>query len=122
MANKKTRVAARVIRHRRVRKKVVGTPSRPRLNIFRSLNEIYTQVIDDETGCTLVSASTIDNELRPQMEGLTKTEQAKKVGQTVAERAKAVDIQQVVFDRGGYRYIGRVRALADGAREGGLKF
>ncbi len=122
MAKKKTRSVARIRRHRRVRKHISGTPERPRLNVFRSLNEIYAQVIDDEAGRTLVAASTIDGELRPQMKGLTKTEQAKLVGQKVAERAKAEGIERVVFDRGGYRYIGRVKALADGAREGGLQF
>lgn len=122
MAKKKTRSVARIRRHRRVRKHISGTPERPRLNVFRSLNEIYAQVIDDEAGRTLVSASTIDGELRPQMKGLTKTEQAKLVGQKIAERAKAEGVERVVFDRGGYRYIGRVKALADGAREGGLQF
>jgi large subunit ribosomal protein L18 len=92
------------------------------LNVFRSLTAIYAQVIDDQAGHTLVSASSIDQELRAKMSGLKKTEQAKLVGQTLAERAKENGIQTVVFDRGGYRYSGRVRALADGAREGGLKF
>jgi large subunit ribosomal protein L18 len=92
------------------------------LNVFRSLKDIYAQVIDDETGRTLVSASSIDKELRVKTEGLTKTDQAKLVGKTVAERAKEKGIDSVVFDRGGYRYIGRVKALADSAREGGLKF
>jgi len=122
MANKKSRAAARVRRHRRVRKKISGTPERPRLNIFRSLGDIYAQVIDDETGQTMASASSIDKELRSKMKGLSKTEQAELVGKKVAERAKEVGINEVVFDRGGYRYIGRVRALADGAREGGLQF
>ena len=122
MAKNKSRSVARVRRHRRVRKHVSGTPERPRLNVFRSLNEIYAQVIDDEAGITLVSASTIDNELRSKMEGLTKSEQAKEVGLAVAERAKDKGVDVVVFDRGGYRYIGRIKALADGAREGGLKF
>ena len=122
MAKNKSRSAARVRRHRRVRKHVSGTPERPRLNVFRSRNDIYAQVIDDETGHTLVSASTIDGELRSKMKGLTKTEQAKEVGLVVAERAKAKGVETVVFDRGGYRYIGRVKALADGAREGGLQF
>jgi large subunit ribosomal protein L18 len=92
------------------------------LNVFRSLGEIYAQVINDEAGNTLASASSVDHELRSKIEGKTKTEQARLVGQTVAERAKARGIQQVIFDRGGYRYIGRVKALADGAREGGLEF
>jgi len=122
MSNKKTRSLARLRRHRRVRKHISGTSERPRLNVFRSLNDIYAQVIDDQTGHTLVSASTIDGELRSKMGGLNKTEQAKKVGLAVAERAKAKGIESIVFDRGGYRYIGRVKALADGAREGGLQF
>ncbi len=122
MAKKKTRSLARVRRHRRVRKHISGTPERPRLNVFRSLNDMYAQVIDDQVGNTLVSASTIDGELRSKMEGLTKTEQAKKVGLAVAERAKAKGIESIVFDRGGYRYMGRVKALAEGAREGGLQF
>jgi large subunit ribosomal protein L18 len=122
MAKQKTRSLARIRRHARVRKHVSGTPERPRLNVFRSLNDIYVQVIDDEAGQTLVSASTIDKELRPKTKGLTKTEQAKLVGTAIAERAKARGIEAVVFDRGGYRYIGRVKALADSAREGGLVF
>ncbi|RME06338.1 MAG: 50S ribosomal protein L18 [Anaerolineae bacterium] len=122
MARNKTRSEARLHRHRRVRKKIHGTPERPRLNVFRSLTGIYAQVIDDEAGRTLVAASSIDRELRPKMKGLTKTEQAALVGKAIAERALAAGIKQVVFDRGGYRYIGRVRALAEGAREGGLQF
>jgi large subunit ribosomal protein L18 len=122
MAKNKSRNVARVRRHRRVRKHISGTPERPRLNVYRSLNEIYAQVIDDEAGTTLVSASTVDNGLRSKMKGLNKTEQAKEVGLTVAERAKDKGVEAVVFDRGGYRYIGRVKALAEGAREGGLKF
>ncbi len=116
------RHVARKRRHMRVRKKVHGTAERPRLNVFRSLQHIYAQVIDDEAGVTLVAASTIDKELRAQMAGKTKTEQARLVGQKVAERALAKGITQVVFDRGGYRYFGRVKALAEGAREGGLTF
>lgn len=119
---KKTRSAARIMRHQRVRKRISGTPERPRLNVFRSLNEIYAQIIDDESGRTLAAASTIDNELRSQMDGKTKTEQARLVGEAIAQRAQAAGIEQVVFDRGGYKYIGRVKALAEGAREGGLKF
>ena len=107
---------ARIRRHRRVRAKIAGTPERPRLNVYRSLTSIYAQVIDDVAGHTLVSASTIDRELRGQLEGKSKTEAAKLVGELVARRA------QVIFDRGGYRYHGRVKALADGAREAGLEF
>lgn len=122
MAKNKTRSAARIRRHARVRKFVSGNSERPRLNVFRSLTGIYAQVIDDEAGHTVVSASSIDSELRTKMEGLTKTEQANLVGKAVAERAKEKGIETVVFDRGGYRYAGRIKALADGAREGGLKF
>lgn len=122
MANNKTRSAARIRRHARIRKQIAGTPERPRLNVFRSLKDIYAQVIDDQAGITLVSASSIDKELRAKMDSLTKSEQAQLVGKAVAERAKEKGIESVVFDRGGYRYVGRVKALADGAREGGLKF
>jgi len=122
MAKDKSRSVARVRRHLRVRKKVSGTPERPRLNVFRSLGEIYAQVIDDESGNTLAAASTIDKELRSQMAGKTKTEQAQLVGKAIADRAKDKGVETVVFDRGGYRYIGRVKALADGARENGLQF
>lgn len=118
----KSRSEARIRRHARVRKHVSGTLERPRLNVFRALSHIYVQVIDDEAGNTLVSASTMDQELRAKFEGKNKTEQAKLVGQAIAERAKAKGIVKVVFDRGGYQYFGRVKALADGAREGGLEF
>jgi len=94
----------------------------PRLNVFRSLAEIYAQVIDDEAGHTLASASSIDHDLRAQLDGKKKSDQARLVGKALADRAKAKGILKVVFDRGGYRYIGRVKALADGAREGGLEF
>ena len=119
---KMTRAESRERRHLRVRKKVFGTPNCPRLSVFRSVSEIYAQVIDDMDGNTLVSASSIDKELRAKMAGLKKSEQAALVGQTVAERAKAKGIDMVVFDRGGFRYTGRVKALADGARKGGLDF
>jgi large subunit ribosomal protein L18 len=119
---KKTRNEARIHRHQRVRKNIEGSPDRPRLNIYRSLAEIYAQVIDDQAGNTLVSASTVDHELRSKMEGKTKTEQAALVGELLAERAKNKGITAVVFDRGGFRYMGRVKALADGARKGGLDF
>lgn len=116
------KAASRERRHKRVRAKINGTPDRPRLNIFRSAGNIYAQVIDDAAGHTLVSASTVDKEIAKQIEGKNKTEAAKIVGQAVAERAKAAGITHVVFDRGGYLYHGRVAALADGAREGGLEF
>ncbi len=109
-------------RHRRVRARVMGTQERPRLNVFRSLANIYAQVINDETGHTLVSASTVDRDVAKQVEGKTKIESAKIVGQVLAERAKAAGVEQVVFDRGGYRYHGRIAALAEGARAGGLEF
>ena len=111
--------AQRLHRHKRVRGKVSGTPERPRLNVFRSETNIYAQVIDDTTGTTLVSASSLEKSF--QCDG-TKTDAAKKVGEAVAERAKAKGIDTVVFDRGGYLYHGRVKALAEGAREGGLQF
>lgn len=116
------RRAARQRRQVRVRKKISGTSARPRLNVFRSLEHIYAQVIDDEAGATLVSASTVDRELRNQVASLKKTEQAKEIGKIVAERAKAKGIDAVVFDRGGFPYHGRIKALAEGSREGGLAF
>jgi len=119
---KNNRKKARIRRHQRVRKNLAGTPERPRLAVFRSLTEIYAQVIDDEAGATLVSASSIDKELRKKMSGKTKTEQARLVGEALADRAKGKGIEKVVFDRGGFRYIGRVQALAEGARKGGLDF
>ena len=122
MATKKSRSIARIRRHQRVRKTVHGTPDRPRLNVFRSVAEIYAQLIDDEAGQTLASASSIDNELRAQLVTLKKSEQAQLVGKTIAERARAKGITKVVFDRGGFKYIGRVKALADAARKGGLEF
>jgi len=122
MAKKNSRAYARKRRHDRVRKQVYGTAEKPRLNVYRSLNEIYAQVIDDNKGHTLVSASSLDEELKKKTKGMSKTEQATLVGQTIAERAKKKGIKEVVFDRGGYKYIGRVAALADGARDKGLQF
>lgn len=122
MASKVTRSEARIRRHKRVRKTIRGTAERPRLNVFRSLNEIYAQIINDDLGQTLVSASSIDRHLRASMEGKNKSEQARLVGRALAERALSLGIRRVVFDRGGYRYIGRVKSLAEGAREGGLEF
>jgi len=113
---------ARKHRHLRVRLTVTGTSDRPRLNVFRSLNHIYAQIIDDSCGSTLASASTIDPMLREQVKGMTKSEQARAVGKAVAERARAKGVTAVVFDRGGYPYHGRVKALAEGSREGGLEF
>lgn len=109
-------------RHLRVREKVKGTPERPRLNVSRSLKHIYAQIIDDVAGNTLVSASTVDATIRPLVEGLNKTEQARLVGKTLAERALDAGLEEVVFDRGGRKYHGRVRALAEASREAGLKF
>jgi len=110
-------------RHVRVRAKVAGTPQRPRLNVFRSSAHIYAQVIDDMAGHTVVSASDLEQEIKDRAgDGATKTARAKAVGEIVAERAKAAGINAVVFDRGGFLYHGRVRAVADGAREGGLEF
>ncbi len=105
-----------------MRLNVAGTAQRPRLAVFRSVVEIYAQIIDDAAGHTLVSASSVDKELRDQMKDKKKSEQAKLVGKAVAERAKNKGITAIVFDRGGFNYTGRVKALADGAREGGLKF
>jgi large subunit ribosomal protein L18 len=121
MKSNSTRLA-RIRRHARVRAKVEGTTERPRLSVFRSLNHIYAQVIDDTKGLTLVSASTIDPELTGNLDGKAKKSQAELVGQAVAKKALEKGIQQVVFDRGGYKYIGRIQALADAARKVGLKF
>ena len=119
MINRPNTKAQRLHRHKRVRGKVSGTPERPRLNVFRSETNIYAQIIDDTKGITLVSASSLEKSF--ECDG-TKTDAAKKVGEIVAERAKAKGIDMVVFDRGGYLYHGRVKALAEGAREGGLQF
>lgn len=119
---KKSRNEARLRRHRRVRKHISGTAERPRLNVFRSLTHIYAQVIDDQAGHTITSASTLDSELRDAFNGKSQIEQAGLVGETVAQRALEQGITEVVFDRGGFRYMGRVKALAEGARKGGLKF
>jgi large subunit ribosomal protein L18 len=102
--------------------RVQGTPDRPRLNVFRSLKHMRAQIIDDERGHTLAAASTLEPDLQPRLQGLNKADQARLVGEIVAERALARGIDQVVFDRGGYRYHGRVRSLAEGARSGGLQF
>ena len=121
MATKKKN-AARLKRHSRSRVRIVGTAQRPRMNIFRSLDNIYVQVIDDTVGRTLVSASTLDKEITSQIEGKNKVDAAKLVGKIAGERAKEAGISQIVFDRGGYRYHGRVAAVAEGAREAGLEF
>jgi large subunit ribosomal protein L18 len=119
---KANRSDARLRRHRRVRKNLSGTPDIPRLNVYRSLAEIYVQVIDDQQGFTLASASTIEPELVKTLKGKKKTEQAKEVGKLIGKRALEKGIKKVVFDRGGYKYFGRVKALADAAREAGLEF
>ncbi|MBE0448301.1 MAG: 50S ribosomal protein L18 [Actinobacteria bacterium] len=113
---------ARLRRHRRVRKKVFGTPEKPRLSVFRSTNHIYAQLIDDTRGVTLVSVSTLDPELRSEIKTGGNTEAARKVGELVAKRALEKGIDHVVFDRGGFLYHGRVKALADTARGAGLIF
>ncbi len=121
MAKDETRVA-RHRRHARIRAKVKGTTSAPRLCVFRSLNHIYAQVIDDSRGCTLASASTLEPEIRGVADGKTKTARSKLVGSLVAKRALSNGINQVAFDRGGCKYHGRVKALAEAARQEGLKF
>lgn len=115
-------VSGRVKRHTRVRGRVRGTAERPRLNVFRSSQHIYAQVIDDTTGHTMAAASTLDVDLRGRRAELSKTEEARAVGQLVGERAQQQGVRQVVFDRGGWLYHGRVKSLADGARESGLEF
>ena len=120
--SKSTSVLARSRRHIRVRKKVSGTAERPRLNVYRSAQHIYAQVIDDVAGHTLAAASDADKALEGDVKGKTKTERAAIVGKAIAERAKKNGIEMVVFDRGGFKYHGRVQALADAAREAGLGF
>ena len=122
MFKKRDRNEIRVIRHERVRKKISGTTARPRLCVYRSLSHIYAQIIDDTVGNTLVAASTVEKEIASQISELDKKGAAKLVGKIIAERAQAKGIKEVVFDRGGYIYTGRVAELAAGAREGGLDF
>lgn len=121
MIKRKSRNDMRLLRHRRIRKRLLGTQEKPRLSVFRSLKHIYVQVIDDERGHTLVSASTLDKELKPLEVSSGSIEAAKAVGQLVARRALELGIAEVVFDRGGHAYHGKVKALADAAREAGLK-
>ncbi|MBN1267520.1 MAG: 50S ribosomal protein L18 [Anaerolineales bacterium] len=118
----KSRNSMRKRRHLRVRKKVNGTAVVPRLNVYRSLNEIYVQAIDDDAGNTIASASTLEKSLSKELKGQSKTEQARVIGTAIADRVKVLGIKKVVFDRGGYRYHGRVKALAEAAREAGLQF
>ena len=122
MKRQKTSYAARLRRHLRVRKKVRGTAQRPRLSVYRSLSHIYAQVIDDDTGRTLAAASDVEAAARGEVNGKRKTEVAKMVGELIAQRARERGITQVVFDRGGYQFHGRVKTLADGARGAGLTF
>jgi large subunit ribosomal protein L18 len=122
MLKKPSRKALRVIRRLRVRKKINGTAERPRLNVFRSLQNIYAQIIDDEKRVTLVSTSTLAPELKEKLSSSSNTEAAIAVGQLLAKKAEEAGIKQVVFDRAGYVYHGRIKALADAARAGGLEF
>ncbi|MDD2392486.1 MAG: 50S ribosomal protein L18 [Eubacteriales bacterium] len=122
MISKTPKNEIRLRKHKRVRSKVSGTTARPRLCVFRSLSNIYAQIIDDDSGNTLVSASTLDKALKGELKGTGNVEAAKAVGKLVAERASDKGIGEVVFDRGGYIYHGRVKALAEAAREAGLKF
>ena len=122
MFSKIDKNAVRQARHIRQRRHIIGTPERPRLNVYRSTANIYAQVINDEVGNTLVAASSLDAQLKAQLEGKSKTEVAALVGELVGKRAVEKGVKQVVFDRGGYLYTGRVAALADAARKAGLDF
>ena len=122
MISKIDKNAVRKARHNRTRRHIVGTGERPRLNVYRSLNNIYAQVIDDEVGHTLATASTLDAEIKGQLEGKNKKEAANLVGELVARRALDKGVKEVVFDRGGYLYTGRVAEVAEGARKAGLEF
>ena len=122
MISKANKNKIRKSRHLRVRNKVSGTAETPRLAVYRSLNGIYAQIIDDTKGVTLAQASTLDKDLQAELKGKPRKEQANIIGKEIAKRALAKKIKNVVFDRGGYLYTGRVQALADGAREAGLKF
>lgn len=117
-----SRSVARKRRHLRVRRKIQGTAERPRLNVYRSLEHIYAQVIDDVAGHTLAAVSTVSRDVRKDLDSLSKIEQAKAIGKAIAERAREKGIEQVIFDRGGFPYHGRIKALAEGSREGGLVF
>ncbi len=122
MFTKRDRNKNRVIRHQRVRNKISGTPESPRLCVYRSLNHIYAQIVDDVAGKTLAAASTVEKSIADQVKELDKKGAAKVVGKVIAERGIAAGIKSVVFDRGGYVYTGRVAEVAAGAREGGLDF
>ena len=119
MIKKQAKNESRLVRHARVRKKISGTPERPRLSVYKSLTGIYAQIIDDVNGRTLVAASTLDKEVKTKASNI---EAAKEVGTLVAKRATKAGIKTIVFDRGGYQYHGKVKALAEAAREGGLEF
>ena len=122
MARPKTGRARRVTRHVRVRRRVSGSTERPRLSVFRSLNHVYAQIIDDTRGVTLAAASSLDPEIREQRDGKPKSQVSTLVGELIAQRAKDKGVSSVVFDRGGHKFHGRTKALADAAREGGLVF
>ena len=122
MLKKRLLKSKRFRRKRSIRKKIFGTPERPRLTVYKSNKHIYAQLIDDIAGHTVASASSVDNEVDGELDELEKTEQAKRIGQMLATRAKDLGIEKVVFDRNGFIYHGRVAAVADGAREGGLQF
>lgn len=123
MIKREDRKRLRLMRHKRLRKRISGTPERPRLSVYRSEKHIYAQIIDDTKGVTLAAASTVEKELRDKLNDKTwNVQAAKEVGKVIAERATAKGIKEIVFDRGGYKYHGRIKALADSARESGLKF
>lgn len=122
MINKIDKNSARLKRHLRVRSKISGTPETPRFSVYRSNTNIYVQIIDDVAGKTLCAASSLDKSLKAELKGKRKSEQAKIIGTAAAKKALSLKIETVVFDRGGYLYTGRVKAIADGAREAGLKF
>lgn len=122
MISKINRNAVRLKRHKRVRGKVSGTPTTPRISVYRSVEHIYAQLIDDVNGLTICASSTLDKGIKDSLKGKTKVEQAKIVGNDLAKKALAKKVTDAVYDRGGYLYTGRVQSLAEGAREGGLKF
>jgi large subunit ribosomal protein L18 len=122
MVTKIDKNADRLIRHKRIRNNVAGTPEKPRFCVYRSLSHIYVQIIDDTNGNTLCSCSTVEKDIKEKIKGKTKKDAAKIIGYEAAVRAKQKGIENVVFDRGGYIYTGRVQSVADGAREAGLKF
>ena len=122
MSRQRTRKSMRLMRHARVRRRLIGTADRPRLSVFRALNHVYAQIIDDGEGSTLAAASSVESEVRQRKDGLSKTDVSRVVGRLLADRAKERGVTTVVFDRGGYKYHGRVKALADVLREEGIVF